>query len=518
MKLVEFIKQKIGLSSGIGATPGYEGAGMARRLSGWNPSRESINALLNRAGDTLTARARWLTRNSPYAARGKQSFVGNAIGTGIYPSSKIQDRALRKEVHQLWLDWTDEADADGLTDYYGLQAMAAGAMFEAGECFVRIRPRRRSDMETVPFQLQLLEAEQLPLSHHDVLSNGNRIRHGIEFNQIGKRVAYHFLREHPGEGLVDLRGRETVRVPAESVLHLYEPLRPGQLRGQTRLAAAMVKTILLDMYDDAELDRKKVAAMFAGFIRRPADMDGTIGEEKPDDDGRALAGLSPGTLNVLLDGEEITFSDPADVGGSYEAFQRRTLLAVSAAMNIPYQNVTGDLLGVSYSSIRAGILEFRRCLEQWQHATVVYQMNRPVWRRFLDDAVLFGLLSILDYAKRQREYRRVEWIPEKWDWVDPVKDRQGQNLAREMMSKSSAQIAREEGNDIQDVMDEEEEFIKELVRRGLPIKGSTQFWNVQQDQQDANPKTNPIEQTDPGDHPDAQDQQETQDALIGSGT
>ena len=193
-------------------------------------------------------------------------------------------------------------------------------------------------METVPFQLQLLEAEQLPLSHHDVLSNGNRIRHGIEFNQIGKRVAYHFLREHPGEGLVDLRGRETVRVPAESVLHLYEPLRPGQLRGQTRLAAAMVKTILLDMYDDAELDRKKVAAMFAGFIRRPADMDGTIGEEKPDDDGRALAGLGAVCdlkLAVVGGSVALGFGEPFFASCQSELDQRARLSFTSGFRVVP---------------------------------------------------------------------------------------------------------------------------------------------------------------------------------------
>jgi hypothetical protein len=37
-------------------------------------------------------------------------------------------------------------------------------------------------------------------------------------------------------------------------------------------------------------------------------------------------------MQLLLPGEDIKFSDPADVGGSYEAFQYRTLLACCAAM------------------------------------------------------------------------------------------------------------------------------------------------------------------------------------------
>ncbi len=57
------------------------------------------------------------------------------MGDGIRPSSLIEDAKLHDQVQRLWLAWTDEADADGLTDFYGLQAMVAREMFVAGECF-----------------------------------------------------------------------------------------------------------------------------------------------------------------------------------------------------------------------------------------------------------------------------------------------------------------------------------------------------------------------------------------------
>jgi capsid protein len=85
----------------------------------------------------LRARARQIVRSNPYASNAADSFVANAVGAGIVPSSLIADTALKDEVQRVWLAWTDEVDADGLTDFYGLQALAARAMFEAGECFVR---------------------------------------------------------------------------------------------------------------------------------------------------------------------------------------------------------------------------------------------------------------------------------------------------------------------------------------------------------------------------------------------
>lgn len=479
------------LKASVGTVQGYEGAGYGRRLGSFRPTQEHINSLLARQGSTLTARARHLTANTPYGVRGKESFRGNAIGTGIFPAWKLKDKVLRKEIQKKWTRWTDESDADGLTDFYGQQAIAAGALFDAGECFVRIRARRPSDGLTVPFQLQLLEPEQFPLDYHATLSNGNRIRSSIEFNRIGKRVAYHALREHPGDIPPDsFNAQDIVRIPASAMLHLYEPLRPGQIRGQTRMAAAIVKTLLHDLYDDAELDRKKTAAMFAGFIRRPADAEGTIGEDlDPNDRGQTNAELSPGLMNVLLDGEEITFSNPTEVGGSYEAFQRRTLLSVAAAMGVPYSKVTGDLLGVSYSSLREGIIEFRRCLEQWQHMVMVYQLCRPVVHRFMDDAVLSGALGIPGYAEHRADYIDVEWIPDKWQWVDPLKDRQGQNLAMTMGVKSHHQAAREEGYDYEDLMDDIEEETKDKVARGLAFGISTNTWNVPLKERDAIPDT-----------------------------
>lgn len=427
---------------------GFEGAMAQRRLVAWRATQENLNSLLAAGGDTLRARARQIVRANPYAANAAESFVANAVGCGIKPSSLVTDTAQKDEIHKLWSAWTDEADADGLTDFYGLQALAARAMFEAGECFVRFRPRRPSDGLSVPLQLQLLESEHLPFNKNEAAANGNQIRCGIEFNAIGQRVAYHFYRRHPGDSTDPGSKSDIVRVPADQVLHLYRPMRPGQIRGVPWISPALVKLYLLDQYDDAELDRKKVAALFAGFITKTAPEDNILGEGTADAAGAAIAGLSPGTMQVLLPGEDIKFSTPADVGGSYEPFQYRTTLAISAALGMPYTNTTGDLKAANYSSIRAGIVEFRRRLEQFQHATLVFQLCRPVWERWLSDAVLAGELNLPGFAKKPRPYLPVKWIAPKWEWVDPLKDRQAEKIAQEMGWKAPSDIIEAEGQDV----------------------------------------------------------------------
>ena len=96
--------------------------------------------------------------------------------------------------------------------------MVAREMFVAGECFVRLRPRRAEDHLPVPLQLQLLQSEMLPFEKTETASSGNRIRCGIEFDVIGRRVAYHFRRRHPGDS-TDQGGPvipETVRADVRS--------------------------------------------------------------------------------------------------------------------------------------------------------------------------------------------------------------------------------------------------------------------------------------------------------------
>ena len=286
-----------------------EGAMARRRLRGWQPPLENINSLVASGGPRLLARARELVVTNGYAGNACEAFAANLVGDGIKPSSLIEDAEVRDRVQRLWLAWTDEADADGLTDFYGLQGMVAREMFVAGECFVRLRPRRAEDGLLVPLQLQLLQSEMLPFEKTEDLGGGRRIRCGIEFDAIGRRLAYHFRRRHPGDSTD--RGApipETVRVPASEVLHIYRPIDAGQIRGLPHVAPAMVRLFLLDQYDDAELDRKKTAAMFAGFITKTAPEEALLGETQVADDGTATASLEPGTLQVLLPGEDVKFS------------------------------------------------------------------------------------------------------------------------------------------------------------------------------------------------------------------
>jgi lambda family phage portal protein len=413
----------------------YESAGSGRRLQRWTSSAGSMNALLLNDLETLQTRSRDAVRNNPYAANILDVIVANAIGTGIKPQSLANEKA---KIDAFWLDWTDVADADELQDFYGLQGLILRSVAESGECFVRFKTNRNL---RVPLQLQVLESEFLE-NTTQLLANGNRLVGGIELDPQGRRIAYHLHKNYPGDD--SFSGDETVRIPAKEVLHIYKPMRPGQLRGEPWLARVLLKLHELDQYDDAELVRKKTAAMFAGFVTRLDPESSMLGEGAPNETGQAFAGLEPGTMQFLEPGEDVRFSQPGDVGGTYEAFIRQQLRSIAVGMGITYEQLTGDLSGVNYSSIRAGLVEFRRRIAMIQHHLMVFQLCRPVWNRWFELAILNNQLPFDADPK-------VKWIPQGFDWVDPLKDINAQVMSIKNGLKSRAEIVSELGYDVEDI-------------------------------------------------------------------
>ncbi|MDR2681957.1 MAG: phage portal protein [Holosporaceae bacterium] len=430
------------------STP-YDGAGHGKRLGNWYPTSSSINALLASSLSTLRTRSHDIVRKNPYAANAVDSIVSNCIGTGIKPQSKAKNSEFRKKIQELWLYWTDEADAAGLCDFYGLQALVLRSVIECGECFVRMKIDKK--IATVPLKLQILESEHLDSSKDQMLPNGNVIRSGIEFDKTGKRVAYYLYREHPGENspLCGLN-IDSVRIPASEILHIFKPLRPGQIRGEPWLSNVLLKLHELDQYEDAELVRKKTAAMFAGFVTRLDSESEMFGEGNANNNGTAFAGLEPGTMQFLDPGEDVKFSSPADVGGTYEAFIKQQLRATAVGLGISYEMLTGDLSSVNYSSIRAGLVEFRRKCASLQHNLMVFQFCRPVWNRWIELAILSDAVEV----PNDPTFSLVKWIPPGFAWVDPQKEVISQLNAVKAGFKSRTEVISEFGYDIEEIDDE----------------------------------------------------------------
>lgn len=438
----------------------YEAGSMSRRTLGWHAPTTSPNMVLLNLR-TLRDRSRAAVRNDGYAKGTIDKLVTNIVGTGIKPLSLAQDKEFRKATQALWLRWTDESDADGLLDWYGQEAQAVRCMLEAGEVFARIRPRLPSDGLTVPIQTQILEPEMCPHDYNSTARNGNRIRAGIEFDRIGRRVAYHFYGSRPGD-LNDWDAGDLRRVPAESVLHIFDPLRAGQLRGVPHLSQALIKLYELDKFDDATLLRQQIQNLFAGFLKRANPGDTSVNaltglSADATRDGRDVVSMEAGTFHELAPGEEVNFSDPPDAGSAYPAYMKQQLMGVAAATGVPYEVLTGDMAGVSDRSMRIVLHEFRRAIQARQHHIVAYQLCRPLWKAWFDRAFLAGALPIPPaYLENPTPWASVKWMPQGWPYIHPVQDVEATKAAIRSGFTSRSAAVSEQGED-SEVIDAEQQ-------------------------------------------------------------
>lgn len=398
----------------------YEGGSTAPRLRTKGNVATGPNTPIARSLPLLQSRSHNIIRNNAYAWGALDTYVSNLVGSGIRP--KWGNEAVQK----LWDRWALEADADEVDSFYALQALATAGQFAAGEAFSRFRYRRMEDGLSVPLQLQVIESEHLDPAFSRV-RDGRMIKMGIEFNGIGRRQAYHFWRFHPHERLTaEINTR--VPVPAADVVHMFRRTRPGQLRGVPELTSVILRLYEIDEMQDSLLVRQKLAQLFGAFVTRKTDADPE--EDGPffgtqvsmGEGGEQFSEFVSGAIHYLEDGEEIKFSDPPDIGSSYSEWMRGELHAVARGAGLTHEQLTGDLKGVNYSSIRAGLLEFRRRAEALQAHMLISKFCRPIAAKWLDVAVVTRRVSLPNYWARRDEYLAIDWVAPKWVWVDPLKE------------------------------------------------------------------------------------------------
>ncbi|MBF0115660.1 MAG: phage portal protein [Magnetococcales bacterium] len=394
---------------------GYEGAKTGRLTSGWTTAGTDANAEIAMAAVRLRDRARDLVRNNPYAAKAIMVHASSMIGAGIRPRPKAATQALDDQITDLWDAFTENCDADGRTTFYGIQTLMARSLVESGECLLHMVNRPSSFGLQVPLQLRVLECDHLDSTTDRDLPGGGFIQQGIEFDALGVRTAYWIYPRHPGSARQGMT--KSVRIPATDVLHLYDRLRPGQNRGVTWFAPALLRMRDLDDYDMSELVRKKMEACFVGFVTNAEPPPSTGGEEES---FKQIEDLVPGMLEYLPPGRDIRFGQPASTSG-YAEYAQLHNHAVAAGLGLTYELLTGDLSKVNYSSIRAGLIEFRRRVDATQRHVLIPQICQPVWNRFLSTAQAAGLIGNVPI--------RLQWTPPRFEAVDPQKDIMAEILA-----------------------------------------------------------------------------------------
>jgi lambda family phage portal protein len=451
----------------------YEAAAAGRRTQGWNRSIADPNQASAGALGSLRAAARDLVRNNPYAEAAVSTIVDHTIGWGITSSEE-------SDVWRRWAESTD-CDADGRLDFAGLQKLVLRTVAESGECLVRGRVRRPEDNLPIPLQLQILEPDYLDsLKDVDRLPNGGRIIQGVEFDAIGRRVAFWLFREHPGSNST-LGTLSSERVPAERIRQVFKTQRPGQVRGVTWFAPVLLTFKDFDDLEDATLMKQKVAACLSVLT---TDIDGSatpLGEVR-DAATPLIDTLSPGSILNVATGRDVHVVQPPTVG-EYPDYARTQQRKIATGLGISYEDLTGDYTNTNFSAGRMSRLRHEAHVQGWQWDLLVPQFLDPVWGWAREAAGVMG----------QTLPDTVEWNMPPLPMIDP--DKEGLAAQRNIRTgiQSLFQVIRERGYNPNTYLKEVKASFDKLDELGLVLdcdpRKMSQFGQPTNGTQGTPPKT-----------------------------
>lgn len=444
-RFIEKIKRSFGLSE-----PAFSATGRGR-MRGWVATSSGPNTAIVYSLDELRRKSRDLTRNFPYMNGAYETVSSNIIGPGVNVTPIHDDCSICDKLHQLWSDWKDECDIDGINDFQSLLALAVRERWESGEVFLRFI---YEDSGVVPLKIQLLSSDQCKLDENHTNQDGGKTIGGVTRDKKGRLVSYTFYKENPTESLTATNTYETTEIPAEEICHYFKQLWVGQARGVPEAFSSLLKAREMLEYDEAELAKKKLAAMLAGFVTTPTP-EGALNSEEDDeyaDVGEAISHITTGTITTLAPGEDIKFNPPAESGSSYDPFVQQNLRAIAESMQLTYEEFSNDMSKANFSSIRAGLNITQRKHRQEQNR-LIHQIVRKVWNKFVETAIISGAINVdlKKYNENPRDFARAKFQPAGWAYVNPQQEVAAHKEKVLCGFASRSQIISENGGDAADV-------------------------------------------------------------------
>jgi lambda family phage portal protein len=454
-------------------------AGLVSRMTeDWFTSIASIDADLRAGLVRIRARCRDLVQNNDYAKAARREFVNNVVGTGIKIKAQVTQKRGSKSgsldsktntaIERAWKSWgrRENCHAAGSLNFQDIERMIVSSLFTDGEILIRKVPQAFGKSK-VPFALEIIEADLLDETLNTTAQNGNQIRMGVEKNEWGRPVAYHFWPRHPGDlgvGWLDENPRARRRIPAEEIEHLFIAERPLQSRGVPFLASTCIRLHHMAGYEGAEVVSARATASLMGFIETPnAELQG---DDVNKGSAQRVTNFEPGVFKYLAQGEKVVVPDTKRPAGQFAPFMRTMLQAMAAGIGQAYEKISGDYSAGSYSSARQSLLNERdnwRVLQSW----LLQHFHQPIFEEWLSLAVLFGELTLPGYFDNAESYMYPRWMPRGWSWVDPQKEVVAYNMAVRSGFMTQAEVVAQGGGDYDELVAHREREVERNEAAGL---------------------------------------------------
>lgn len=422
---------------------------------------------------TLRARSAQLFNENLYARGIIRRLVTNEINTGLAPEA-CPDEAIIGVPEDSLNEWTEMVenrfgiwgkspevcDWKKKSTFGAIQRTARMEALISGDVLVVIRQSQQTNLPMI--QLVSGSKVRTPLGGSVSIRKGNKIRHGVELDPVGRVVAHWVDQDDGGSKRIPAVGEKSGR--KISWLIYGTDKRLDDLRGQPLLAIVMQSLKEIDRYRDSVQRKAVINSILAMYIKKGDDKMGTLpvtgGAVRrdqaivTDSDGSKrnfnIANQIPGVvMEELQTGEEpVSFgSNGTDV--NFGTFEESIIQAVAWTLEIPPE-VLRLSFSNNYSASQAAINEFKIAINRtWGDFGETF--CSPIYTDWLISETLLQKTVAPGLLKSWRDPKEYDifgaWISVDWygsikPSTDMLKQAKGSKILTEQGWSTNAREAR----------------------------------------------------------------------------
>jgi len=380
---------------------------------GWRPQERQLvwaHASDSRAdiGDIdrmrLVALSRKCYLNNAIVKGSITDLARYSVGSGIKALPKSGDTSWDQQAKEWWESWGHYPEVTGRYDFATLQLLISECIDRDGEVFIVLTKTK----DGTGAALQVIEGHRVQ-TPPDKADNKN-IFDGVEMDKLNRPKAYFVLASE----------ESFTRVPAEDMIHIFEPERPDQVRGYPRISVSLNQCLDRDELLRLEMQATKAASTIS--LVATTKSGGTSGifgpltnNETVDDKTMETVWGGGAILRMRSDQDIKSFQlnrPNADLNAHLEQYIR----SVALGLGLPYEFVW-DSSKVSGANTRLITAKAARRFEQRQNLLIAQALRR-IWRYAAAVAIKNGDLPV------NANYFKVSWVCPRSITVDHGRDAQ----------------------------------------------------------------------------------------------
>jgi len=420
--------------------------------------------------DRVRARARDMERNSDIMNAVVSSFVRNVYGKGFTLRPKTGNAKVDAEILKDWKIWTrkENFDITGQQSFNEMLRMCVRRKkVDGGVLLLKVFA---NDGRFLPYRIQAIEVDQLDYTMDQLGLPGEEcVRGGIRYDKYNRPMGY-YIKHVGADGESDPR---PVYIPAEQVIAYWTKTRPTQVREMSDMAQTLTRIRDINQYMEAEAVKERVMACLSVFVKRtlpPSNLGrGTTITDEAGQQQYAGRTLTPGMIQYLNSGDDISVVNPAGQASDATAFVKQEMRLIAAGQGLSYESVSRDMSESNYSSARQGSIE--DSLTYQSEIEALIEVCNSIYETFILQLYATGKFGDrVDFQTHREEYMQHEWIRAPKPWVDPAKEATATATALKTGQKTFAQVQAEGGRDWRDTVDEMADIISYARKKGVDLE------------------------------------------------